>query len=128
VKASGADPKLCANWQVGELTAALNRDEREIGDSKIAPEQLGWIVKQLAGGKLTGKMAKQVFELSWQRGEAPEAVVEKEGLKPISDAAAIEKLVGKEKAFNSLVGQVMKASKGKADPALVNELLRRKLA
>ncbi|HEY5900120.1 MAG TPA: Asp-tRNA(Asn)/Glu-tRNA(Gln) amidotransferase subunit GatB [Burkholderiales bacterium] len=144
VKASGADPKLCANWQVGELTAALNRDEREIGDSKIAPEQLGWIVKQLAGGKLTGKMAKQVFELSWQRGEAPEAVVEKEGLKPISDAAAIEKLVdevlaanakqvedyraGKDKAFNSLVGQVMKASKGKADPALVNELLRRKLA
>jgi aspartyl-tRNA(Asn)/glutamyl-tRNA(Gln) amidotransferase subunit B len=88
-------------------------------------------------------MAKRVFELSWERGEAPPLVVEREGLKPISDQAAIEKLVdevlaanakqvedyraGKDKAFNSLVGQVMKASKGRANPAQVNELLRRKL-
>ncbi len=144
VKASGADPKLCANWQMGELAAALNREERDIQDSRISPRDLGWIVKQVADGSLTGKMAKRVFDVTWQEGETPQAVVKKEGLKPISDADAIEKLVddvlatnakqvedyraGKDKAFNSLVGQVMKASKGKANPAQVNEILRRKLA
>jgi aspartyl-tRNA(Asn)/glutamyl-tRNA(Gln) amidotransferase subunit B len=144
IKASGADPKLCANWQMGELAAALNREERDIQDSRISPHDLGWIVKQVADGSLTGKMAKRVFDVTWQGGETPQAVVEKEGLKPISDAGAIEKLVedvlatnakqvedyraGKDKAFNSLVGQVMKASKGKANPAQVNEILRRKLA
>ena len=144
VKASGVDPKLCANWQMGELAAALNREERDIADSRISPDDLGWIVKQVAQGQLTGKMAKRVFEASWQGGEAPQEVVEKEGLKPMSDAAAIEQLVdealaanakqaadyraGKEKALNSLVGQVMKASKGKANPAQVTEILRRKLS
>jgi aspartyl-tRNA(Asn)/glutamyl-tRNA(Gln) amidotransferase subunit B len=143
VKASGVDPKLCANWQMGELAAALNREEREIAASRISPDHLGWIVKQVAGGQLTGKMAKRVFDVSWSQGDAPEMVVEREGLKPISDAGEIEKLVdevlrtnakqvedyraGKEKAFNSLVGQVMKATKGKANPAQVNEILRRKL-
>jgi aspartyl-tRNA(Asn)/glutamyl-tRNA(Gln) amidotransferase subunit B len=143
VKASGADPKLCANWQMGELAAALNREEREVGASRISPEHLGWIVKQVAAGQLTAKMAKRVFEVTWERGEAPELVVEKEGLRPISDAGEIERLVdevlrvnakqvedyraGREKAFNSLVGQVMKATKGKANPAQVNEILRRKL-
>ena len=143
VKASGAAPKLCANWLTGELAAALNREERAIEDSRISPDDLGWIVKQVAAGELTGKMAKRVFDVTWERGEAPQSVVEKEGLKPISDAAAIERLVdevlaanakqvedyraGKQKAFNSLVGQVMKASKGKAHPAQVSELLRRKL-
>jgi aspartyl-tRNA(Asn)/glutamyl-tRNA(Gln) amidotransferase subunit B len=143
VNASGADPKLCANWQMGELAAALNREERDIAQSRVPPEALGWLVSQVAGGALTGKMAKQAFDASWTSGEAPQAVVAKQGLKPISDASAIEKLVdevlaahaaqvadyraGKEKAFNSLVGQVMKASKGKANPAQVNEILRRKL-
>jgi aspartyl-tRNA(Asn)/glutamyl-tRNA(Gln) amidotransferase subunit B len=143
VKASGVDPKLCANWQMGELAAALNREERDIAASRISPEHLGWIVKQVAGGQLTGKMAKRVFDVSWSQGDAPEVVVEREGLKPISDAGEIEKMVdevlrthakqvedyraGKEKAFNSLVGQVMKATKGKANPAQVNEILRRKL-
>jgi aspartyl-tRNA(Asn)/glutamyl-tRNA(Gln) amidotransferase subunit B len=143
VKASGVEPKLCANWQMGELAAALNREERAIEDSRISPDYLGWIVQQVAAGELTGKMAKRVFDVTWERGEAPQSVVEKEGLKPISDAGTIEKLVdevlatnakqvedyraGKDKAFNSLVGQVMKASKGKADPAQVNQLLRRKL-
>jgi aspartyl-tRNA(Asn)/glutamyl-tRNA(Gln) amidotransferase subunit B len=143
VKASGADPKLCANWQMGELAAALNREEREIAASRISPDHLGWIVKQVAGGQLTGKMAKRVFDVSWSQGDAPEVVVERENLKPISDAGEIEKMVdevlrtnakqvedyraGKEKAFNSLVGQVMKATKGKANPGQVNEILRRKL-
>ncbi len=144
VKASGADAKLCANWQMGELAAALNREERDVQASRISPEHLGWIVKQVAGGQLTGKMAKRAFELSWAGGEAPQVVVEREGLKPISDAGEVERLVdevlranakqvedyraGKEKAFNSLVGQVMKATKGTANPAQVNEILRRKLS
>jgi len=144
VKASGADPKLCANWQMGELAAALNREERDIAESRVPPEALGWIVQQVSTGALTGKMAKQAFDGSWSTGEPPQLVVERQGLKPISDAGAIEKLIdevlaanarqvddyraGKEKAFNSLVGQVMKASKGKANPAQVNEILRRKLA
>jgi aspartyl-tRNA(Asn)/glutamyl-tRNA(Gln) amidotransferase subunit B len=143
VNTSGADPKLCANWQMGELAAALNREERDIAQSRVPPEALGWLVSQVAAGALTGKMAKQAFEASWTSGETPQVVVEKQGLKPISDAGTIEKLVdevlaahaqqvadyraGKEKAFNSLVGQVMKASKGKANPAQVNEILRRKL-
>jgi aspartyl-tRNA(Asn)/glutamyl-tRNA(Gln) amidotransferase subunit B len=144
VQASGADAKVCANWQIGELAAALKRDERDISESRISPGALGWIVSQLAQGALTGKMAKHVFEASWAEGVAPQTVVEREGLKPISDTAAIEKLVdevlaanarqvadyraGKEKAFNSLVGQVMKASGGRAKPAQVHEILRRKLA
>jgi aspartyl-tRNA(Asn)/glutamyl-tRNA(Gln) amidotransferase subunit B len=144
IEASRADPKLCANWQMGELAAALNREERDIAQSRVPPQALGWLVSQVAAGALTGKMAKQAFEASWTSGEAPQVVVGKQGLKPISDAGAIEKLVdevlaahaqqvadyraGKEKAFNSLVGQVMKATKGKANPAQVNEILRRKLS
>ena len=144
VEAAGVDPKLCANWQMGELAAALNREERDIADSRISPTDLGWLVSQVARGELTGKMAKRAFEASWESAVSPQLVVEREGLKPISDQAAIEKLVeeviagnaqqvadyraGKQKAFNSLVGQVMKASGGKANPAQVNEILRRKLS
>jgi aspartyl-tRNA(Asn)/glutamyl-tRNA(Gln) amidotransferase subunit B len=143
VKAAGVDPKLAANWQMGELAAALNREERDIVESRISASDLGWLVSQVARGELTGKMAKRAFEVSWESGVSPQLVVEREGLKPISDAGAIEKLVeqvlaanaqqvadyraGKQKAFNSLVGQVMKASEGKANPAQVNEILRRKL-
>ena len=143
VKASASDPKLCANWQMGELAAALNREERDIAQSRVPPEALGWIVQQVSAGALTGKMAKQAFEASWSTGDAPQRVVEMQGLKPISDTSAVEKMVdevlaanakqvddyraGKDKAFNSLVGQVMKASNGKANPAQVNEILRRKL-
>jgi len=143
VKAAGVDPKLAANWQMGELAAALNREERDVADSRISPSDLGWLVSQVARGELTGKMAKRAFEASWESGLSPQLVVERDGLKPISDAGAIEKLVeqviaanaqqaadyraGKQKAFNSLVGQVMKASGGKANPAQVNQILRRKL-
>ncbi|HYL23767.1 MAG TPA: Asp-tRNA(Asn)/Glu-tRNA(Gln) amidotransferase subunit GatB [Burkholderiales bacterium] len=143
VKAAGVDPKLAANWQMGELAAALNREERDIAESRISASDLGWLVSQVARGELTGKMAKRAFEVSWESGVSPQLVVEREGLKPISDAGAIEKLVeqvlaanaqqvadyraGKQKAFNSLVGEVMKASEGKANPAQVNEILRRKL-
>jgi aspartyl-tRNA(Asn)/glutamyl-tRNA(Gln) amidotransferase subunit B len=144
VKASGAEPKLCANWQNGELSSALNREGRDVAQSRIAPESLGVLLRRIADGTLSGKLAKEVFDAMWAgEGEADE-VIERRGLRQISDSDAIERLVdevlaanarqvadyraGKEKAFNSLVGQVMKASRGKANPAQVNEVLRRKLA
>ena len=144
VKASGAEPRLAANWQSGELAAALNRDARDIASCPLAPQALGALVKRIADGTLSGKLAKEVFDAMWAGEGAPDAIIEKRGLQQISDAGEIEKLVdevlaanakqvedyraGKDKAFNSLVGQVMKATKGKANPAQVNEILRRKIA
>jgi aspartyl-tRNA(Asn)/glutamyl-tRNA(Gln) amidotransferase subunit B len=145
VKASGADPKVCANWQTGELAAALNKAETDISESPIPASVLASILARIKDGTLSGKTAKKVFDVTWSAGPGAsiDAVIEKEGLKQISDSAAIEKLVdevmaknakqvqdyraGKEKAFNSLVGQVMKATQGKANPAQLNEILRRKL-
>jgi len=144
VKASGADPKLCANWQTGALSAALNDADVPIEQAKISAGLLAGLLKRVADGTLSGKMAKEVFDALWSGESSADAVIEKRGLRQISDAAAIEPLVeevlrthakqvedyraGKEKAFNSLVGQVMKASKGTANPAQVNEVLRRKLS
>jgi aspartyl-tRNA(Asn)/glutamyl-tRNA(Gln) amidotransferase subunit B len=144
VKASGAEAKLCANWIMGELAAALNRDDRPIHQSPISAESLAALLRRVADGTLSGKMAKEVFEAMWRGEGEADAVIEARGLKQISDTGAIEKLVdevlaanpkqvddyraGKQKAFNSLVGQVMKATRGKANPAQVNEILRRKLA
>jgi aspartyl-tRNA(Asn)/glutamyl-tRNA(Gln) amidotransferase subunit B len=146
VKASGADPKACANWQTGALAASLNSHELDISASPVTPATLGSIVKNIANGTLSSKTAKQVFDVAWELGEkaSVDEIIEKQGLRQISDAGAIEKIVdevlaanakqvedyraGKEKAFNSLVGQAMKASKGKANPAQVNDILRRKLA
>jgi aspartyl-tRNA(Asn)/glutamyl-tRNA(Gln) amidotransferase subunit B len=148
VQVSGADAKACANWQTGELAAALNRLDRDIASSPISPEALGTILRRIADGTLSGKTAKQVFDAVLERDGAKDAalvdeLIEKKGLRQISDAAEIEKLVdevlaanakqvqdyraGKDKAFNSLVGQVMKATRGKANPAQVNELLKKKL-
>jgi len=139
--------KLAANWVLGELSAARNRDDIEIASSPVAPAQLAALLRRIADHTLSGKMAKDVFDALW-RGEATgdaaaDAIIERRGLRQISDTAAIEALVrqviagnptivaefraGREKAFNSLVGQVMKASKGKANPAQVNALLRREL-
>jgi len=144
VRASGAEPKLCANWQMGELAAALNRDERGIEASPVAAEALAGLLRRIADGTLSGKMAKEVFDAVWAGEGAADEIVSRRGLRQISDAAEIERLVdevlasnakqvedyraGREKAFNSLVGQVMKATKGKANPAQVNDILRRKLA
>jgi aspartyl-tRNA(Asn)/glutamyl-tRNA(Gln) amidotransferase subunit B len=144
VKASGVEAKLCANWQTGELGAALNRDALEIGKSKVGAQRLGGLLKRIADGTVSGKLAKDVFDAMWAgEGDADE-IIERRGLRQISDSGAIEKLVdevlaanarqvqdyraGKDKAFNSLVGQVMKATKGKANPAQVNEVLKRKLS
>jgi aspartyl-tRNA(Asn)/glutamyl-tRNA(Gln) amidotransferase subunit B len=144
VKASGADPKLCANWQMGELAAALNREDGDIGASPVSAQMLAGIVRRVSDGTISGKAAKQVFEVMWKLGGGADEIIEREGLRQVSDAGAIDKIVdevlaanakqvedyraGKEKAFNSLVGQVMKASRGKANPAQVNEVLKKKLA
>jgi len=148
VKASGAEPKLCANWQAGELAAALNREALDIERSPVSVVSLAGLLRRISDGTISGKIAKEVFEAMWrgeaQGGQAADAIIEARGLKQISDSGEIERLVdqvlaanarqvedyraGKDKAFNSLVGQVMKATKGKANPAQVNEILKRKLA
>jgi aspartyl-tRNA(Asn)/glutamyl-tRNA(Gln) amidotransferase subunit B len=142
-KASGVEAKLCANWQAGELSAALNRAGLQIEDSRIGAAALGLLLKRIADGTVSGKTAKAVFDAMWAGEGSADEIIERRGLRQISDAGEIEKLVdevlaanarqvqdyraGKEKAFNSLVGQVMKATRGKANPAQVNELLKRKL-
>ncbi len=144
VKAAGVDAKLCANWQTGALNAALNEADLPVSESKVGPAPLAGLLKRIADGTLSGKMAKAVFDAMWAGGGRAEDIIEKRGLRQISDSALIEKLVddvlaanakqvqdyrsGKEKAFNSLVGQVMKATKGKADPEQVSQVLRRKLS
>ena len=144
VKAAGVDAKLCANWQTGALNAALNEADLPVGESKLSPASLAGLLKRIADGTLSGKMAKEVFDAMWAGEGGADEIIEKRGLRQISDSALIEKLVddvlasnakqvqdyraGKEKAFNSLVGQVMKATQGKADPELVNRVLRRKLS
>ncbi|MBU1236432.1 MAG: Asp-tRNA(Asn)/Glu-tRNA(Gln) amidotransferase subunit GatB [Gammaproteobacteria bacterium] len=146
VSVAGAEnAKLIANWMQGELSARLNREERDIADSPISAVQLAGMVRRIADGTLSSKLAKEVFDALWNLEAADaDAVIEARGLKQMSDASAIEPIIdevlaanpksieefraGKEKAFNALVGQVMKATKGKANPQQVNDLLRRKLA
>ena len=136
--------KLAANWIMGDLSATLNREGLEIASSHIAASQLAGLLARIQDGTLSGKLAKQVFEAMWAGEGEADAIIEAKGLKQVSDSGAIEALIdevlannaksveefrsGKEKAFNALVGQVMKASKGKANPAQVNELLKKKLA
>ena len=135
--------KAAANWVTVDLAAKLNADNLEIGLSPVPPERLAKLLSRILDRTLSNKMAKEVFDSMWAGEGEPDAIIDRKGLKQISDAGAIEKLVdevlaanakqvddfraGKEKAFNSLVGQVMKATKGKANPAQVNEILRRKL-
>ena len=163
VKTSGGDPKLCVNWQAGELAAALNREGKDYASSPVSAPMLGGLLARIKDGTVSGTAAKQVFDLMWEfktsavevptgtaqfEGYTPsvlvDRIIEKQGLRQISDAGAIDKLVdevlaanarlvadyraGKEKAFNALVGQVMKASKGKANPVQASEALRRRLA
>jgi aspartyl-tRNA(Asn)/glutamyl-tRNA(Gln) amidotransferase subunit B len=146
VTAAGKEnAKACANWVMGELAARLNRDEKEVTASPIAAAQLAGMVKRIADGTLSSKLAKEVFEALWNgEGQDADAIIEARGLKQVSDASAIEPIIdevlaanpksveefraGKDKAFNALVGQIMKATKGKANPQQVNELLKKKLA
>jgi aspartyl-tRNA(Asn)/glutamyl-tRNA(Gln) amidotransferase subunit B len=142
--AGNASAKPIANWVIGELSASLNRDTLEIGQSPVTPAQLGALVTRIQDGTLSSKTAKEVFGVLWSKEMSEvDAIIEARGLKQVSDSGAIEKIIdevlaanaksveefrsGKDKAFNALVGQVMKASKGKANPAQVNELLTAKL-
>ena len=145
VAAAVPDRKLAANWVMGELAAALNAVDTSIEAAPVRPPQLAALLARLLDGTINAKGAKEVFAALWA-GEAGEvdALIAARGLKQISDTGAIEALIdevlaanakmveefraGKEKAFNALVGQAMRATKGKANPAQVNEILRRKLA
>ena len=137
--------KLSANWVMGEVAACLNREGKEISASPVSSGQLAGLLKLIADNTVSGKIAKTVFDALWNgEGDTANAIIIERGLKQISDSGAIEKIVGevlatnpqqvadyrsgKEKAFNSLVGQVMKATRGKANPAQVNEILKKKLA
>jgi aspartyl-tRNA(Asn)/glutamyl-tRNA(Gln) amidotransferase subunit B len=133
-----------SNWITGPLSARLNEENLDFAQSRVTPEQLRALVARIDDGTLSGKMAKEVFDAMWAGEGEVDEIVAKRGLLQISDAGAIEKIVdevlaknpkqvedyraGKEKAFNSLVGQVMKATQGKANPAQVTEILKRKLA
>ena len=136
--------KPCANWIMGEFSARLNKAEIEVGEAPLAPSQLAGLVRRIADNTISNNIGKKVFDALWNgEGDSADAVIEAKGLKQVTDVGAIEALVddvlaanqksvdefraGKEKALNALVGQVMKASRGKANPTQVNELLRRKL-
>ncbi|WP_374340028.1 Asp-tRNA(Asn)/Glu-tRNA(Gln) amidotransferase subunit GatB [Methyloversatilis sp.] len=136
--------KPLANWVMGELAARLNREERDIAQSPVSPAQLAGLVARIADNTISNSIAKKVFDALWNgEGKDADAIIDAQGLKQVTDASAIEPIIdevlaanpksveeyraGKEKAFNALVGQVMKASRGKASPAQVNELLKKKL-
>lgn len=137
------DAKLAANWVSVDLTGVLNRRDTSIAESPVSPQQLGDLIRRIIDNTISGKIAKQVFEILIEQGGEVDAIIEEKGLKQVTDTAAIEKLVdqviaenpeqvqqyrdGKEKVFGFFVGQAMKASKGKANPAQLNEWLREKL-
>jgi aspartyl-tRNA(Asn)/glutamyl-tRNA(Gln) amidotransferase subunit B len=141
--AKGRDPKLAANWVMGDLFAALNRTKRSIEDSPVSAENLGALLDLMKDGTLSGKLAKEVFEAMVETGKAPGAIVEERGLRQVTDTGAIEGAVdkvlaanadkvaeyksGKDKLFGFFVGQVMKAMQGKGNPALVNEAVKKGL-
>jgi aspartyl-tRNA(Asn)/glutamyl-tRNA(Gln) amidotransferase subunit B len=140
---AGGDAKLAANWVMGGITAKLNAEDKSIVDSPIDAGTLAKLVKRISDGTISNNAGKQVFEAMWSGGSDIDAIIEEEGLKQVSDSGAIEAMVdevlaanqsmveeykaGKQKAFNALVGQTMKASKGKANPAQVNQILKKKL-
>lgn len=143
-KASG-QAKLVSNWIMGEVSRRLNAEEKDIADAPVDASQLSRLIGRIADGTVSNNAAKQVFDALWiGEGSQVDAVIEAKGLKQMNDAGALEQIIdevmaanaenvaqfraGKEKAFNALVGQVMKASKGKANPQQVNDLLRQKLA
>jgi aspartyl-tRNA(Asn)/glutamyl-tRNA(Gln) amidotransferase subunit B len=142
-KASG-QAKLVSNWIMGEVSRRLNAEERDMADVPVSADQLAALVGRIADGTVSNNAAKQVMDALWSGdGSTVDAVIEAKGLKQMNDSGALEKIIdevmaanadnvaqfraGKEKAFNALVGQVMKASKGKANPQQVNEVLRLKL-
>ena len=143
VRAAPQDPKLAANWVMGELAAALNKENLDVTSGKLAAGRLAGLLARIADQTISGKLAKEVFESMWAEGATADAVIEAKGLRQITDSAAIEGVIdavleknpgqlaeyrsGKDKLFGFFVGQVMKATGGKANPAQLNELLKKKL-
>ena len=138
------EPKLAANWVMGELAAALNEDGIEITAGKMPAARLAGLLRRISDKTISGKLAKEVFEVMWAAGSEADAVIESQGLRQITDVGAIERAIdaamaknpgqlaeyrsGKDKLFGFFVGQVMKATQGKANPAQLNELLKKKLS
>jgi aspartyl-tRNA(Asn)/glutamyl-tRNA(Gln) amidotransferase subunit B len=136
--------KLAANWVMGDFSAFLNRDALDIAQAKVNALQLAGLLKRVVDNTISGKLAKEVFEAMWLEGKSADAIIDAKGLKQITDTSAIEKVIddviaaspgqladyrsGKEKLFAYFVGQVMKMTAGKANPAQVNDLLKKKLS
>ncbi|HEY3858739.1 MAG TPA: Asp-tRNA(Asn)/Glu-tRNA(Gln) amidotransferase subunit GatB [Gammaproteobacteria bacterium] len=143
VKESGVEGKLAANWVMGDFSAALNKDGKEVAASPVSATLLAGMLKRIHDNTISGKIAKEVFEAMWAGEGSADAIIEKKGLKQITDTGALEKVIeqvmaanpgqladyraGKDKLFAFFVGQVMKATQGKANPAQLNELLQTKL-
>ena len=143
LKAAGGDAKLVANWMIGDFSARLNKEDLSVAQSPVSAEQMGGMLARIMDKTISGKIAKEVFDAMWKGEGSADEIIEQKGLKQITDDSAIEKIIdevianspnqleqyrsGKEKLFGYFVGQVMKASKGKANPATVNEILKKKL-
>jgi aspartyl-tRNA(Asn)/glutamyl-tRNA(Gln) amidotransferase subunit B len=144
VKGLGGQAKLAANWVMGELSGALNKEGLDVTASRVGAAALAGLLARIADDTISGKIAKEVFEAMWSEGRSADEIIEAKGLKQITDTSAIERAIdevmaknpqqladyraGKDKLFGFFVGQVMKATQGKANPAQLNELLKRKLA
>jgi aspartyl-tRNA(Asn)/glutamyl-tRNA(Gln) amidotransferase subunit B len=144
VRRVGREPKLCANWVMGDFSALLNRDNLDLARSPVDAAALSVLILRIVDGTISGKLAKEIFESMWEGGGGADAIIEQKGLRQITDTGAIEQAIdevmarnpaqladyraGKDKLFGFFVGQVMKATGGKANPAQLNELLKRKLA
>jgi aspartyl-tRNA(Asn)/glutamyl-tRNA(Gln) amidotransferase subunit B len=140
----GGNAKLAANWVMGELSGALNKENLDVTASRVGADALAGLLVRIVDSTISGKIAKEVFEAMWSEGAAADAIIEAKGLKQITDTSAIEGAIdevmaknpqqladyrsGKDKLFGFFVGQVMKATGGKANPAQLNELLKKKLA
>jgi aspartyl-tRNA(Asn)/glutamyl-tRNA(Gln) amidotransferase subunit B len=138
------DAKLAANWVMGDFSAALNKDGLEVTASRLSAAQLGGLLARIVDNTISGKLAKEVFEVMWADASDADTVIDARGLRQITDEGAIGKVIdeiiaanprqladfrsGKDKLFGFFVGQAMKATGGRANPALLNELLKKKLA
>ncbi|MBA0902036.1 MAG: Asp-tRNA(Asn)/Glu-tRNA(Gln) amidotransferase subunit GatB [Candidatus Nitrotoga sp.] len=138
------EAKLCANWLMGDVSASLNREDLDVAHCPISPQQLGGVLKRIADGTISNFAAKEVFKTLWSEGGDPDVIIEEKGLKQISDVGTLEAMIdkiiadntaqvaeyrsGKEKVFGFFVGLAMKASKGSANPAQMQEILKRKLS
>jgi aspartyl-tRNA(Asn)/glutamyl-tRNA(Gln) amidotransferase subunit B len=140
----GGQYKLAANWVMGDLSGALNKDGLDVVQSRVAAPGLAQLLARIVDSTISGKIAKEVFEAMWAEGRGADEIIDAKGLRQITDTSAIEKAIdevmaknpsqladyrsGKDKLFGFFVGQVMKATGGKANPAQLNELLKKKLA